>query len=124
MPVVVASNRPSTCDPVFAGSTCDPLRWRPQATRDSGHLAFGRLVPRQCSALAGGSSRAMLGVVAAHLDMAELRVRNQAPIEEKRGADAGPQRHEEYGPALPSAGPEPHLGDSGGIGIIEHHGPP
>ena len=74
--------------------------------------------PAQLAALARRRGRAQLGVLAADLDVPELRVGHEPAIPEQRGSNAGPERDQDDGSHMAAAGPEPHLADTGGIGIV------
>jgi len=53
----------------------------------------------------------------------ELGVRQQSPVEQEGGADARTEGQEDHQPVDSLAGAVVHLGETGGVGIVEHeHG--
>src|SRR5579883_2769608 len=66
----------------------------------------------------------LLRVHAAHLEMAELGVRKEPALDEQRRADARAERHHDDGPFEPPAGAPAHLGEAGGVGVVQEHDGP
>ncbi len=73
----------------------------------------------QLLGLADRGRRPQLGVLAAHLDVAELGVRHQPAVEEERRADARAERQHQDHPAHAGAGAVAHLGQAGGVGVVQ-----
>ncbi len=62
----------------------------------------------------------MLGDHSFQHQMAQLGVGQQMAVDEDGGADAGADRDEDDDPLAILAGAKAHLGQTGGIGIIQH----
>ena len=61
----------------------------------------------------------MLRLLAAHLEVAELGVRQQPAVDEDRGADAGAQRQHHHRAVAAATGAERHLGDARRVGVVQ-----
>ena len=62
---------------------------------------------------------AMLGLLAAHLEVAEFGVRQQPAVDEQRRADAGAQRDDHDRAGAVAARAQRHLGEAGGVGVVQ-----
>ena len=83
------------------------------------------LAPAEALAFANDGRRPRLGVVPVEFEVSEFGVRHQRAVDEQAGPDPGTegQHDDDTGTATP--GPESHLGDSRGVGIVDHrHGEP
>ena len=62
----------------------------------------------------------LLGVLLAHLEVAELGVGHELAVDEQRAADAGAERHHDHDAGAALARAERDLGDAGGVGVVDH----
>ena len=80
---------------------------------------LGPLLPRQLLAVAGARRGPVLGVVAVDLEVAELGVRHEHAVDEQPRTDAGAERQHEHDAAAVAAGAVAHLGEPGGVGVVD-----
>src|SRR5258708_21222655 len=76
--------------------------------------------PREPATRPRDRRRPALGVAAADLHVAELRVRDENAVVEHSRSEARAQGQDEHDATLADAGPESHLGEAGRIGVVEH----
>jgi len=77
------------------------------------------LSPGQAFLRASGTRGPRAAVDAVDAEVAEFRVGEQPPVEEKGRADPRTQRHHQRDPLGASTRAERHLGESGRIGVVE-----
>ncbi|GGU21551.1 hypothetical protein GCM10007979_20200 [Nocardioides albus] len=81
---------------------------------------LGPVFPGELLALAGDVGGAGLGVVAVELEVTELGVGNEHAVIEERRADAGAERRHDDQSAAALRGAVAHLGQAGGVGVVDH----
>ena len=87
----------------------------PEVLLDVARPLFPALVTLFLGPLRGAGLR----VAAADLDVPELAVRHKDALGEQRAADPGAEGHHQHRAQLTRPGPEPHLGHSRRIGIVQ-----
>jgi cyclase len=80
--------------------------------------------PRQVEQLSRVLRGLLLRVLAVDLDVAELGVGHERPVNEERATDPGAERQHQHRPARPRPGAEGHLGHAGRVRVVQHRGRP
>jgi hypothetical protein len=76
-------------------------------------------VPAQSAFNLGAPGRALFGFLAGDLQMAELSVRHQPPIDKQRAADTGAERQQQNSARHGACGAVVQFGQSRGVGVVD-----